>query len=118
LVHITVEKELQEKLIALALRLANSQEYFESIKIKRKFSLENPVEKTIKTRLKVGNPHFYDPTQASPNPKFFDVLAFTGNTFMLSYSIGDGECLHTYFYYHNGSELCHPSALFNGASDR
>jgi hypothetical protein len=108
------QRNLQRRMIVLAARLANSHNYFEPIKVKKEFSLEQLVGKTIECRLKVGNPRPYNPAQSSPNPEFFDVLLFSDNTFMFSYSVGDGECQHTHFYYFDGKKLRKSSTLFDG----
>jgi len=107
-------RELEKRLIALAARLANLHDCFEPIKVKKEFSLEQLVGKTIKEHLKVGNPRPYNPHQQSPNPEYFDVLLFSDDTFMLSYCVGDGECAHTHFYYFDGKEICKSSTLFDG----
>jgi hypothetical protein len=108
-------RQMQKRLAALAARLAFPSGYFEPIKVKREFSLDDLIGKTIQEHRQIKNPRNHALERIVPNPEYFEVLVFSDYTFMLSCSIGDGGGTHTHFYYFDGRKVCKSSALFYGS---
>ena len=76
------------------------------------FSLLDLVGKTIREHRQIRNPREYDPTRESPNPKNFDLLIFSDETFLITENWGDGECGHLNYYYHNDQKTFYSDQLF------
>jgi hypothetical protein len=107
-------RQMQKRLAALAARLAFPSGYFEPIKVKREFSLDDLIGKTIQEHRQIKNPRNHALERIVPNPEYFEVLVFSDYTFMLSCSIGDGGGTHTHFYYFDGKNIRKSSDLFDG----
>ena len=107
-------RKLKGRLLALAARLAFPSGYFEPIKVKREFSLDDLIGKTIQEHRQIKNPRNHARERIVPNPEYFDVLVFSDYTFLFSCSISDCECTQTHFYYFDGKNIRKASDLFYG----